>query len=163
LIDFLAEFASEDRSLLRRLTSEIGLESPPDEIEAATRRAIADATYFDKRDINRSFHYDYNAYAEVKRNLSRLIDLGELRLAMGLSLELMKRGSYQVEMSDEGLMTDDIKECLSVVVQGVRDSALPPDEVFAWCAAMSKSDGVGYIYDKELAALRKQCEESRPK
>ena len=65
---------------------------------------VADATDFDERDINRNFDYDYEAYAEVKRNLSRLIDLGELRLALELSLELMKQGSYQVEMSDEGLM-----------------------------------------------------------
>ena len=31
----------------------------------------------------------------MKRNLRRLIDLGELRRAMELSLELMKQGSYQ--------------------------------------------------------------------
>jgi hypothetical protein len=28
----------------------------------------------------------------------------------------MKQGSYQVEMSDEGLMTYDIEECLQAVV-----------------------------------------------
>ncbi len=70
------------------------LEAPPQELAATTRQAIADATDFDERDINRNFSYDYEAYGEVKRNLSRLIDLGELHLAMELSLELMKQGSY---------------------------------------------------------------------
>lgn len=45
-----------------------------------------------------------------------MIEQGELRLAMELSLELMKQGSNQVEMSDEGLMTDDIEACLRVVL-----------------------------------------------
>ena len=167
LIDFLTEFAGEDRGLLRRdpqagAPVSIDLETPADEIVATTRQAIADATYFDKRNINYNFDYDYAAYAEVKRNLGRLIDLGELRLAMELSLELMKQGSYQVEMSDEGLMTEDIEQCIGVVVQALTKSALLPDEVLAWCAAMSKSDRVGLIYDWELAALRKHAEASRP-
>ena len=120
------------------------------ELAAATRQAIADATDFDERDINRNFSYDYEAYGEVKRNLSRLIDLGELRLAMELSLELMKQGSWQVEMSDEGLMTQDIEECLRVVLPAVKKSGQSPDEVVAWCAAMIKSDRVGFICDRDL-------------
>jgi hypothetical protein len=65
----------------------------PDELVAATRQAIADATDFDARDSNRNFDYDYEAYSEVKRNLACLIDSGELHQAMQLALELMKRGS----------------------------------------------------------------------
>ena len=103
-------------SLLR-----IELEASPQELAATTRQAIADATDFDERDANRNFAYDYEAYDEVRRNLMRLIALGELRLAMELSLELMKQGSYQVEMSDEGLMTDDIQECLMPVIASPRE------------------------------------------
>ncbi len=128
LIDVLVEFATEDRGILRRLDARFELEAPPKELAAATRQAIADATDFDEREINRNFDYDYAAYSQVKRNLSRLIDLGQLRLAMELSLELMKQGSYQVEMSDEGLMTDDIEECLQVVVQALKKGDLPPGE-----------------------------------
>ena len=135
LVDVLVELAREDRNLLRRLDARFELEAPPKELVAATRQAIADATDFDERDINRNFDYDYEAYDEVKRNLGRLIDLGQLRLAMELSLELMKEGSYQVEMSDEGLMTDDIEECLSVVVKALKKCDLPPGEVIAWCEA----------------------------
>ena len=102
LIDILVELADEDRKVLRRLAARLELESPPLEVAAATRQAIADATDFDERDANRNFSYDYEAYGEVRRNLTRLTNLGELPLTMELSLELMKQGSYQVEMSDEG-------------------------------------------------------------
>jgi hypothetical protein len=90
----------------------------------------------------------------VKRNLSRLIDQGQLRTAMDLSLELMKEGSCQVEMSDEGMMTADIEECLAVVVTSLKKSCLPPADVVAWCAAMLKADRVGFIYREELQSLR---------
>ena len=134
------------------------LEAPPEELVAATRQAIADATDFDERDINRNFDYDYEAYDEVKRNLGRLIDLGQLRPAMELSLELMDQGSYQVEMSDEGLMTDDIEECLSVVLKALKKCDLPAGEVIAWCAEMLRRDRVGFICDQELQALRNHFE-----
>ena len=161
LLDVLVELAEEDRGIFRRLAARFELEAPPQELAAATRQAIADATDFDERDINRNFSYDYEAYGEVKRNLSRLIDLGELHLAMELSLELMKQGSRQVEMSDEGLMTDDIEECLRVVLQALKKCDLPPDEVVAWCAAMIKSDRVGFICDRDLGALRNHFEALR--
>jgi len=158
LLDVLVELAEEDRDIFRRLATRMELEAPPQELAAVTRQAIADATDFDERDINRNFSYDYEAYGEVKRNLCRLIDLGELHLAMELSLELMKQGSCQVEMSDEGLMTEDIEECLRVVLQALKECDLPPDEVVAWCAGMIKSDRVGCICDRDLGALRNHFE-----
>ncbi|OHB68240.1 MAG: hypothetical protein A2V70_12925 [Planctomycetes bacterium RBG_13_63_9] len=132
LIDVLVELAREGRNILRHLAERIDLEAPPEELATATRQAIADATDFDERDINRNIDYDYEAYGEVKRNLGRLIELGELHLAMELSLELMKQGSYQVEMSDEGLMPQDIEECLAVVTHALRQCGPAPGEVIAW-------------------------------
>ena len=160
LVDTLMELAQDDRSLFRRLSEQFDLESPPPELAAATRQAIADATDFDERDINRNFDYDTAAYSEVQRNLGRLIALGELRLAMELSLELMKQGNCQVEMSDEGLMTEDIEECLQVVVAALKKGHPPPEEIVAWCKDMTKNDRVGFIYDRELEALRKHAETS---
>ena len=154
LIDILVELAGEDRNVLRRLAAHLNLESPPPELAAATRQAIADATDFDERDANRNFSYDYEAYAEVRRNLTRLIDLGELQLAMQLSVELMKQGSYQVEMSDEGLMTDDIQECLMPVIRALKTCDLPSREVLAWCEAMQKSDRVGFICEEQRQVLQ---------
>jgi uncharacterized Zn finger protein len=158
LIDVLVELAKEDRNVLRWLDAQFGLESPPKELVAATRQAIADATDFDERDINHNFDYDDAAYDEVKRNLTRLVDLGQLRLAMDLSLELMDQGSHQVEMSDEGMMTHDIEECLTVVMKALKKSDLPTGEKLAWCAEMVKRDRVGFVCDRELKALRSHFE-----
>lgn len=156
LVIALLELAQADRGVLRQLTARFDVATASDKLVAATRQAIADATDFDERDINHNFAYDYEAYSEVKRNLARLIDLRELRLAMQLSLELMKDGSYQVEMSDEGMMADDIEECFGVVLDAVKKCDLPTDEVVAWCTAMLKSDRVGCIADKPLQLLRNQ-------
>ena len=160
LIDVLVELAGEDRKILCQLDARFELQTPPAELAAATRQAIADATDFDERDINRNFDYDYAAYAGVKRNLGHLIDLGQLRLAMELSLELMKHGSCQVEMSDEGMMTADIKECFAVVVKALKKCDLPPAEIVAWCEGMTAADCVGFIFDQELRTLRNHFEPS---
>ncbi|MHC4178306.1 MAG: hypothetical protein ACYSWU_12415 [Planctomycetota bacterium] len=160
MIDVLVELA-RDRNVLRQLDARLELEAPPRELVVATRQAIADATDFDERDINRNFSYDYAAYEAVKRNLGRLVGLGQLRLAMELSLELMDQGSYQVEMSDEGLMTDDIEECLTVVIGALRKCDLPASKLTAWCRDMLKKDRVGFICEEELKALRHDLEASR--
>jgi uncharacterized Zn finger protein len=154
LVDALVEIAQDDRGVMRRLQSRFGVETPPKELVAATRGAIADATDFDEREINRNFDYDYEAYSVVKRNFERLIEMGHLRAVMELSLELMSQGSYQVEMSDEGMMTDDVEACLQVVIKALRECELPADEVIAWCAGMLKRDRVGFICDKEVRALQ---------
>jgi len=157
------ELARDDRNVLRQLDARFELEAPPRELVLATRQAIADATDFDERDINRNFSYDYAAYDSVKRNLSRLVSLGQLRLAMELSLELMDQGSYQVEMSDEGLMTDDIEECLKVVIQALRKCDLPASESIAWCRDMLKKDRVGFICEEQLKKLQADLEASGSK
>ena len=148
------ELAEADRGILRQLTARYDVASAPDELVAATRQAIADATRFDVREINRNFAYDYGAYSEVKRNLGRLIGSCQSRLAMELALELMKRGSYQVEMSDEGLMTEEIEDCLKVVFEALRKCDLPADEVIAWCTAMLESDRVRFVAREPLESLR---------
>src|SRR5262245_32006860 len=158
LVDTLLDLAQADRGVLRQLSTRFDVAAAPDELVAATRQAIADATAFDRRDINRNFAYDYEAYGEVKRNLSRLIGSGQLRPAMRLALELMKQGSYQVEMSDEGLMTQDIEDCLDVVLQALEKCDLPATEVIAWCSAMLDNDRVGFIARESLQSLRSRVQ-----
>jgi hypothetical protein len=148
------ELAEADRGFLRQLTARFDVMVAPDELVAATCQAIADATAFDKRDINRNFAYDHQAYSAVKRNLSRLIGSGQLRQAMPLALELMKRGSYQVEMSDEGMMTEEIEDGLEVVLEALRGSDLPEAEVIAWCSAMLESDRIGFILREPIQSLQ---------
>ena len=147
LVDVLVKLADLDRGMLRQLTARFDVATflTSDELLSATRQAIVDATHFDVRQINRNFAYDHAAYGEVKRNLKRLVETGELRPAMTLALELMKRGSYQVEMSDEGMMTGEIEACLSELLGALQTCDLPASEVLAWCATMLKTDRVGFI------------------
>jgi len=156
LVDVLLELAQEDRGVLRQLTARFDVAAAPDQLVAATRQAIADATSFDEREINYNFDYDDAAYREVKRNLGRLIEAGQLRLAMQLALELMKQGSYQVEMSDEGMMTEDIEDCLSVVLKAMEKSDRTAAEIYAWCTSMLQSDRVRFLARERLESLRKR-------
>ena len=159
LVDVLIEMAEADRGVLRQLMARFDVSAAPAELVAATRQAIADATAFDERDINRNFAYDYEAYGEVQRNLGRLIASGQLRQAMQLALELMKKGSYQVEMSDEGLMKDDIEDCLHVVLKALPKCELPAADMIAWCSAMLENDRVGFIAREPLESVRKHFQE----
>lgn len=143
---------------MRQLEARFQVEPPPKELIAATRQAIADATDFDERQINHNFDYDDQAYEAVQRNFGRLIKLGHLRQAMELALELMDRGSYQVEMSDEGLMTGDLEACFQVVVDALKHANLPAEDVIAWCRAMRKKDRIGFICGEELCGLQGQFE-----
>jgi len=162
LIDVLVKFARDDRAVLRQLVAHFEPQMPLKELLVATRQAIADATDFDERYVNYNFRYDYEAYEEVQRNLQRLIERGELRAAMELSLELMDQGSYQVESSDEGLMTDDIEACLKPVLQALPKCNLPANEVITWCTEMLKRDRVKFICDHELQTLREQFKTRPP-
>src|SRR5690349_2978961 len=90
LVAVLLELAQADRGVWRRLEARFDVAAATDELVAATQQAIADATAFDPRDMNRNFAYDDEAYGAVKRNLGRLIAAGAMRQAMQLALELMK-------------------------------------------------------------------------
>jgi hypothetical protein len=160
LIDVLMDMAREDRTVFRRLAARFPLQAPPKELMMMTRQAIADATAFDERWVNYNFVYDHEAYEEVERNLRRLVQLGQLRPAMELSLELMDKGCHQVEMSDEGLMTDEIEACLEPALESLHKCDLPAAEVINWCAQMLKRDRVGFICDEQLRALQQRFKAS---
>jgi len=156
LLDVLLELAQADRAILRQLSARYDVAAAPAALIAATRQAIAGATAFDPRDINRNFDYDADAYRDVGRDLGRLIDAGQLRVAMQLAMELMKRGSHQVEMSDEGLMTEDVEACLRVVLKALQKCDLPAAEIAAWCTTMLANDAVGFIARAPLESLRQR-------
>jgi hypothetical protein len=150
------EPAQEDCGVLRQRTSRFEVAAAADELVAATRQAIAEATAFDERDVKRDCGYDDEAYRKVKRNLGRLIASGQWRFVMELALDLMRRGSRQVEASDEGMMAEDVEECLGVVLEALPKCDWPAADVIAWCSAMLDNDRVGFIAREPLASLRKQ-------
>ena len=52
LVDVSIQMAKGTRAIQRQLESQFGAQAPPEELIAATRVAIADATDFDEREIN---------------------------------------------------------------------------------------------------------------
>src|SRR6516225_6363765 len=63
LVDALLELAQADRRVVRQLAARFDVAAAADKLVTATRQAVADATAFDERDINRNFAYDSEAYS----------------------------------------------------------------------------------------------------
>lgn len=156
LIEVLAQMAGQDRCVLRNLQGRFGDNCSTDQLIRATRQAIADATEVDESQRNYNFDCDCGAYETIEQNLTLLTDQGEIESAMELALELMEKGSYQVESSDEGMMTEEIQNCIQVVINALKKSELTPKRVSEWSGAMSTADRVGFICDNKLALLGKQ-------
>lgn len=145
--------AKEHAVVARELEDRLTIEKPVDLLVADVPSAVDRATDFDERVMNHSFVVDWQAYADVQKGLSQLVELaGPLADAKSLTLKLMKEGSYQVECSDEGLMTDAISQCLKPVIRAVK--AAGGDEAVKWAGDVRTADRVGFIGDKELAELR---------
>jgi hypothetical protein len=51
-------------------------------------------------------------------------------------------------------MTQDIEDCLSVVIKALKNCELPAEEIVAWCSAMLANDRVGFIAEEPLESLR---------
>ena len=151
----LMDLAKHDQSIRRKLEQQFNVKVPPVDLVVATRAAICNATDFDERDMNTNFEIDYEAYKTVQRNFKQLIKLGQLTEVMELARELMKDGSYQVEMSDEGMMSSEIEECIRLVVPAVQKSRLPVPQVLEWCDSMVKASRGGLLDTAEIESLRK--------
>ena len=52
------------------------------------------------------------------------------------------------------MMTGDIEDCLSVVIEALTKCDLPADEVITWCSTMLDNDRVGCIAQEPLQSLR---------
>jgi len=153
LIAMILEIAREHAVIARELEERLNIEKPVDLLVADVSAAIDRATAFDERMMNHNFDVDWQAYADVQKGLSLLVELGHLEDAKSPALKLMTCGSYQVECSDEGLMSDDICRCLLPVIQSVK--AAGGSAAVKWAGDMHKADRIGFICDEELASLRR--------
>jgi hypothetical protein len=152
LVAVILAIAKEHGVVARELEDRLTIEKPVDLLIADVSSAIDRATDFDERMMNHNFDVDWQAYADVQKGLSQLVKLSHLADAKTLAIKLMKNGSYQVECSDEGLMTDEISQCLKPVIRAVKVAG--GDEAARWAGDMLAADRVGFICDEELAELR---------
>lgn len=152
LVAMILAIAKGNADVTRELESQLNIEKPIDLLIHDVACAISVATDFDERMMNHNFDVDWQAYADVRKGLKQLIASGRLDDAKSLALQLMKEGSYQVECSDEGLMTEDICECLRPVIRAVQ--AAGGNAATRWAKQMQAADRTGFICNKELAELR---------
>ena len=153
LVDWIMATANSDPKLLRQLKQEFSIEVSTHDLVADTRNAIANATDFDEREMNHNFDFDSHAYVTTAKNFKKLIKADRWDELLPLTLELMEKGSYQMEMSDEGMMLDDIDDCLESVIESMYDSHLPVAARIKWCEAMLKTDRTKCISTRPLKAL----------
>lgn len=152
VVAMILAIAREHAVVSRELEDRLSIEKPVDLLLADVSSAIDRATEFDEPLINQNFDVDWQAYADVQKGLSLLVEMGRLEDAKSLALKLMTDGSCQVECSDEGLMIHDIRECLKPVIRAVRTAG--GDEAVKWASQMQAADRIGVICDNELAELR---------
>ncbi len=152
LIEQFVMLAKHHDDVHRELESTLKIEKPVGLLLSDTSDAIERATNFDERMLNYNFSVDWQAYEEVETGLRKLVQTGHLDEAKLLALELMKQGSYQVECSDEGLMSDDIESCLTHVIKAMKK--VGGDDAQQWATQMIAADRVGFICNCVLKKLQ---------
>jgi len=95
--------AQEHKASEWMLEQGVGLDKPTALLVNDIGNAIDIATRVDERRLNYNPEIDWYAYEAVERGMSQLIQKDQLEEAKALALRLMKKGSYQMECSDEGL------------------------------------------------------------
>lgn len=151
LIELLMQLGMLSDSACKELESRLKIDKPAELIVHDINSAIMLATEVDDSSINYNFDYDDQAYSEIESGFKSLIKLGELDSVKTLAVELMSTGSYQVECSDEGLMSDEIEDCLLPVIKAVKQQ--DSDGGRAWAKKMIAADRVGFICDNSLKKM----------
>lgn len=151
LIDLLMTLDTFDPSVRWSIEKELNVLKPVDLVAHDLRHAIEIATRVDERRLNHNFDYSWQAYEEIGRGFEMLVAQNQIEIAKEISVEFMEKASYQVECSDEGLMTDEIETCLEPVIQAVCSG--DPAAANSWASKMIIADRVGFICNEELKRI----------
>ena len=149
LVELTLRVAQEGKAYEWMLEQVVGLDKPVDLLVHDVEVAIDLATRVDERRLNYNFAYDSRAYDAVCRGLSQLIHKGGLEEAKALALKLMEKGSFQIECSDEGLMQEEIEDCLRPVIAAVAKSSGGHE----WAREMLQHDRIGCLCRRDLTEL----------
>lgn len=139
LISFVCEASLRWPALCRHVLMETEQDQPLTGLIGDIQAAIRAATFIPKEKLNRNFDYDVEEYEQVRIGLRKLMRLGHISEAMDLAIELLEAGNSQVEASDEGMMTEEIVECVNVVTEVV-DFSGNATERQAWANRLAYSD-----------------------
>jgi hypothetical protein len=148
LVEMTLRLAHESKASEWMLEEEVGLDKPVALLVHDLAVAIDIATKVDETRLNYNFDYDHRAYEAVRRGLLQLIQKNAIDEAKNVALKLMDQGSYQVECSDEGLMHEEIENCLRPVIAAARSSGGRE-----WALQMLRRDRMGFLCQQELSEL----------
>jgi hypothetical protein len=140
LISLLQDTAFRWEDVCRQLLMETEDDQPLSGLVGDIRSALRKATHVPEEQVNRNLSVDYNAYEQVRRGLKKLIATDHLREAMALAIDVIQLGSNQVELSDEGLMADEVVETVKLVVKEVDAAQIGPEEKAKWWVALAAAD-----------------------
>lgn len=146
LVELTLRIAQEGKPNEWLLEREVGLDKPVGLLVNDVEVAIDIATKVDEHRLNYNFEYDWRAYEAIQRGLSQLVQKGKIEEAKALALKLMQKGSYQIECSDEGLMREEVENCLRPVISAAAASSGGS----GWAREMLRCDGTGCICQREL-------------
>lgn len=148
LVAILSKLAVQNIKARWKVESALDLCKPVGMILHDLREAIELATKVDERRLDYNFAIDGDAYDEVQRLFEMLVSINALDEAMEIAVHFMKESSYQVECSDEGLMIEEIEDCLEPVLSAV--AHCEPSVRASWASRMRAADRVGYICERTL-------------
>lgn len=151
LIDIMMDLSVYDPSPRWEIEQAVKLEKPMELAVHDTRCAIKIATEVPHEQIGHDFQFSWQAYEAIEFGLRDLIRQGFVEEAMQLAIELMDKGSEQLECSDQGDMLINIEDCLGPVV----DAAEHLDAMIAksWAQQMKTTDRVGFVMEERLDRL----------
>jgi hypothetical protein len=149
LVEVTLRVAQESKPCEWKLEQELLLDKPISLLVHDIEFAIDIATKVDKRRLNHNFAYDWRAYEAVRRGLSQLVQIDGIEEAKALAVKLIEKGSYQIDCSDEGLMQDQIENCLRRVIAAVAGTSGGRE----WALEMLRHDSSGCLCEQELIEL----------
>lgn len=149
LIELTLRVAQVEKASEWMLEHELELEKPIGLAVNDIKLAIDIATKVDERRLNYDLAYDWRAYEAVRLGLLQLIANGDNEEAKRLAVELMDKGTNQMECTDEGLVQGDIESCLRPVISAVADLPGSPK----WALKMLTFDRIGCLCEHELREL----------
>ena len=147
LIELLMSLDTYDPAVRWSIEASIRVKKPPELIAHDLRHAIEIATHVDSSKMNSNIDYSWQAYEECERGFTTLVGIGKLEIAKEIAIEFMRKASYQVECSDEGMMGEHIEACLNPVIQA---AVSLPNLHRDWAIAMSLADNTGFICQSAL-------------
>ena len=149
LVELTLRIAQQAKTSEWTLEREVGLDKPANLLVHDIEVAIDIATRVDEQQMNRNPEIDWGAYEAVQRGFSQLIQKGKIEEAKTLALKLMQKGSIQIECSDEGLMREEIEDCLRPVISAITASSRGGQ----WALEMLRRDATGCVCLRELTEL----------